>query len=70
MATFSDRLRELRKERDITLDELAEILGTTKATLSRYENNLREPKAEFVEMFSRRASRQAHRLTQNFHSQC
>lgn len=52
MATFSDRLRELRKERNVTLEELAKILGTTKATLSRYENNLREPKAEFVEMLA------------------
>lgn len=49
MATFADRLRELRREKGITLDELAEILQTTKATLSRYENSLREPKAEFVQ---------------------
>lgn len=49
MATFAERLRKLRNEKDITLDELAEILETTKATLSRYENSLREPKAEFVQ---------------------
>lgn len=49
MATFSERLRELRNEKDITLDKLAELLETTKATLSRYENGLREPKNEFVQ---------------------
>ncbi|MZK53144.1 helix-turn-helix domain-containing protein [Clostridium beijerinckii] len=49
MATFSERLKELRIEQNITLDKLSEILETTKATLSRYENNLREPRAEFVE---------------------
>jgi transcriptional regulator with XRE-family HTH domain len=48
MATFAERLRQLRNEKDITLDELATIFGTTKATLSRYENDLRVPKAEFV----------------------
>lgn len=48
MATFAERLRQLRNEKDITLDELAAIFGTTKATLSRYENDLRVPKAEFV----------------------
>lgn len=49
MATFAERLRELRNEKDITLDKLAELLETTKATLSRYENELREPKNEFVQ---------------------
>ncbi|MHC1683030.1 MAG: helix-turn-helix domain-containing protein [Clostridiaceae bacterium] len=49
MATFAERLKELRNEKGISLDKLAEILSTTKATLSRYENNLREPKHEFVQ---------------------
>lgn len=49
MATFAERLKELRNDKEITLDKLAELLETTKATLSRYENNLREPKHEFVQ---------------------
>jgi len=49
MATFGERLKQVRNEKHITLDQLADKLGTTKATLSRYENNLREPKAEFAE---------------------
>lgn len=49
METFSDRMRNLRKEKDVTLEELANILNTTKATLSRYENNLRVPNADFIQ---------------------
>ncbi|MBV1817298.1 helix-turn-helix transcriptional regulator [Bacteroidales bacterium MSK.15.36] len=49
MATFSERMKALRKEKDITLEELSEILGTTKATLSRYENNLRIPNVDFID---------------------
>ncbi|MDI6617864.1 MAG: helix-turn-helix transcriptional regulator [Clostridiales bacterium] len=52
MATFSERMRVLRKEKSISLEKLADILGTTKATLSRYENNMREPKAEFVQQLA------------------
>lgn len=52
MATLNLRIKQLRNERDITLDELAKILGTTKATLSRYENNLRTPNAEFIEQLA------------------
>ena len=48
MYTFGERLKKLRKEKGISLDELAISLKTTKATLSRYENSLREPKIEFA----------------------
>jgi repressor LexA len=48
MATFSERFRELRKEKHITLDIIAGVLKTTKTTLSRYENNLRVPNIDFV----------------------
>src|SRR5690554_5425702 len=49
MATFSDRLKQLRDEKNITLERLAENIGITKSTLSRYENNKREPKMYVVE---------------------
>lgn len=48
MATFKDRLKELRLKRNLTLDKIADDLNTTKATLSRYENGLREPKVDFL----------------------
>lgn len=48
MATFNERLKRLREEKNMTLDELAKALKTTKSTLSRYENALREPKVDFL----------------------
>ena len=48
MATFSTRLRELRNSKDLTLEDLANILGTTKSTISRYENELRIPNSDFI----------------------
>jgi transcriptional regulator with XRE-family HTH domain len=53
MATFSERMRELRKEKRISLEKLAEMMGTTKATLSRYENSKRVPNIEFVEKLAK-----------------
>jgi transcriptional regulator with XRE-family HTH domain len=52
MTTFAERLRQLRKEKGLTLEQLAQALATTKATLSRYENNERKPKAEFVQQLA------------------
>lgn len=48
MATFQERMKQLRKEKNLTLDKLSDILNTTKATLSRYENGLRVPNIEFI----------------------
>ena len=43
MATFGERLRELRKEQKLTLEALAKEVGSQKETISRYENGKREP---------------------------
>lgn len=48
MSKFTDRLKMLRKEKDITLDALADELNITKATLSRYENDKRIPNIEYA----------------------
>lgn len=53
MATFNQRMKELRGEKNITLEELAKVLNTTKSTLSRYENNLRTPNADFVKQLAK-----------------
>lgn len=45
-------MRLERTSKNISLDKLAEDLNTTKATLSRYENNLREPKVEFIKQIA------------------
>ena len=49
MAKFNERLRELRLNK-IFLLKMAKDLGTTKATLSRYENGLRDPKTEVTKV--------------------
>ncbi len=48
MIGFAKRLRHLRTHKNMTLDELAAALNSTKTTLSRYENNKRSPDAEFI----------------------
>lgn len=53
MATFNQRMKELRAEENITLEELAKALSTTKSTLSRYENNLRTPNADFINQLAK-----------------
>lgn len=45
MKEFGNRLRELRKERSLTLEQLGKHTNLTKATLSRWENNRAEIKA-------------------------
>lgn len=50
-----DRLRKLRLEKGLTQDELAEIVGVSKASISCYENETRSPKSEtiidFIQIF-------------------
>ncbi|MFR3499867.1 MAG: helix-turn-helix domain-containing protein, partial [Paraclostridium bifermentans] len=52
METLAFRLRELRKEKGLTLEQMANDLNTTKVTLSRYENGTREPKSEMLSQLS------------------
>ncbi len=48
MVTFSERLGQLIEEYDVTLEELANAVGSTKSTISRYKNSKREPKTYLV----------------------
>ena len=50
--TFGERLRELRREMDMTQDEFATLLGSTKQVLSRYETNQRSPKITLVQQYA------------------
>lgn len=51
--TFGDRLKEIRTSRGLSQDDLADLLGTSKQVISRYETNQRTPKitvaAEYAE---------------------
>ena len=52
MSTFGDNLRKIRKEKNMTQDELAVVLGTSKQVLSRYENGQRSPKVSVVSEYA------------------
>lgn len=48
METIGDRILNLRKKLDKTQKEICASIGITEVTLSRYENNIREPKGEII----------------------
>lgn len=50
--TFGKRLRQIRKERGMTQGEFAELLGTSKQILSRYEREDRSPRIEVVRKYA------------------
>ena len=51
---FGDILKQLRLDRDLSQDELASLLGTTKQVISRYETKQREPKLSIVSQYAER----------------
>lgn len=42
--SFGEKLKSIRLEKNMSQDEFAALLGTSKQVISRYENNLRTPK--------------------------
>lgn len=46
--SIGDRILRLRNAKDMKQKELADKVGITEATLSRYENNLRSPKGDIA----------------------
>ena len=48
MSIFSKRMKKIRIEKGITLQELADALDTTTSTLSRYENDKAQPNLHLV----------------------
>ena len=48
MTSFGKRLRMLRREKDITMVELAAVIGTTQPTISKYERGIHEPDLPMV----------------------
>jgi transcriptional regulator with XRE-family HTH domain len=49
MATFAERLKELRNTRKITQADLAKLLGISKSTISMYERGERTPDFALLE---------------------
>jgi transcriptional regulator with XRE-family HTH domain len=46
MEILASRLKQLRLEKELTLEQVAKALSTTKVSISRYENSAREPKSD------------------------
>lgn len=49
MATFADRLRHLRKEKQITQEKLAERFFITKSAVSKYETGINTPENKLLQ---------------------
>lgn len=49
---FGNRLKALRCERGMSQEELAQLLGTSKQVISRYETNQRTPKITVVNEYA------------------
>ena len=75
-ASFGDRLRAIRKEKGMSQDEFAQMLGTSKQVLSRYEIGQRIPKITQVQEYAKRLNVSADYLMGDspeeaaFHSLC
>lgn len=52
MSAFGNNLRKYREAHGLTQAELAELLGTSKQVVSRYENGQRSPKISVVSHFA------------------
>lgn len=46
--SFSSRLKDLRNSEGLTMLQLADAIGTTKATISNFENAQRNPSLEML----------------------
>ena len=52
MATFGERLRELRKEKGKNQEELAKIFFITKSSICKYEKDNNFPSAQLIQSMS------------------
>ena len=52
MSIFSERLKELRKENNLTIVDLAEKIGFSKSIISYWENGKKEPTLSAIESLS------------------
>ena len=52
MSTFAETMRRLRFERHMTQEEFAELLGTTKQNISRYESGAVSPKIKTAQIIA------------------
>lgn len=48
MSTFGERLKELRKNKNLTQQQLADLFYLNKSSISRYENNSQIPETDLL----------------------
>lgn len=48
MSKFSQRLRELRTDKQLSMKQLASAIGATDAAVSNWENDINEPKLSYI----------------------
>lgn len=49
---FAERLKELRKSRELSQGDVAKVLGVTRAAVSQYEMGVRKPSYEMMEVLA------------------
>lgn len=52
MSHFSDKLIQLRKQRGLSQQQLAEALGLSRSAIGMYETGKREPDMDVLQLFS------------------
>jgi len=52
MTTFGEKIKEIRRERSLSQEQLAALLGTSKQVISRYETNQRTPKITVAQEYA------------------
>ncbi len=50
--TFGDRLKKIRKEKNITQLELSEMISISRSSIAQYENNIYQPNIETIELIA------------------
>lgn len=51
---FSKRLKQLRKTRKISIQEIADIVGVAKSTYAGYESGYRQPTLEAIQVIAKK----------------
>ena len=62
MTVFGENLKQIRLERNLSQDELAILLGTSKQVISRYETGQRSPKVSVVAEYAEKLGVTINRL--------
>ena len=52
MKIFSERLRELREQKKLSMNSLAQKIGVSDAAICKWENGTNEPKASYITLLA------------------